>query len=208
MRRGIRTTSKQVDIDAVVGEWIEAARQGDDAACHALYERFIQPVYRLAYGLLLDRQDAEEVVQDSFAYAFRNVSHFDPALSAFKTWLFTITMSRCRNKRRRKWLPTISLPDFGEWLTGNDDHPEKVAARHHTQEAVFEALKQISPKLREAVVLRYFDGLSYREMAQVIGCPQKTAESRVRLAHDALYRLLADHYESLLEGAFGYDQAR
>lgn len=187
---------------------IEAACRGDDSACHALYEQFVQPVFRLAYGILLDREDAEEVVQDSFTYAFRNLARFDPGLSAFKTWLFTITMSRCRNKRRRKWLPTISLRDLGELLYGGDEIPEKAAARNDTRSAVFDALRQISPKLREAVVLRYFDGLTFKEMAQVLGCPQKTAESRIRLAHDALYQLLADRYEILLEGAFGYEQAR
>jgi len=200
--------SEPTSTDQALTEWIKAACGGDDAACHEIYEHFVQPVFRLAYGVLLDHEDAEEVVQDSFAYAFRNLSHFDPALSAFKTWLFTITMSRCRNKRRRKWLPVINLPDVTEWLHASDDYTETIVERHHAQETVINALKQISPKLREAVVLRYFDGLSYKEMAQVIGCPQKTAESRVRLAHNALYRLLADHYESLLEGVFGYEQAR
>lgn len=208
MSGGTSQPSEQSGPDAAIAEWIDAARHGDEAACHALYGRFVQPVFRLAYGVLLDWEDAEEVVQDSFTYAFRNLQHFDPRLSAFKTWLFTITMSRCRNKRRRKWLPVSSWSDLADWLAGAEEPPERVAARHHTQQAVFDALKKISPKLREAVVLRYFDGLSFREMAQVMGCPQKTAESRVRLAHDALYRLLAEQYETLLEGAFGYEQAR
>jgi RNA polymerase sigma-70 factor (ECF subfamily) len=208
MSRGTFEPTEQASADEAVAAWIETARRGDEAACHALYERFVQPVFRLAYGLLLDREDAEEVVQDSFTYAFRNLSHYDPALSAFKTWLFTIAMSRCRNKRRRKWLPVSRWSEVAEWLAGSEEPPERAAARHSAQQAVFDALRKLSPKLREAVVLRYFDGLSFREMAQVIGCPQKTAESRVRLAHDALYRLLADQYETLLEGAFGYEQAR
>jgi RNA polymerase sigma-70 factor (ECF subfamily) len=117
-------------------------------------------------------------------------------------------MSRCRNRRRRKWLPVINLSDIADWLHAHDGAPEAIAAEHHAQQAVIDALKQLSPKLREAVVLRYFDGLSFKEMAQVIGCPQKTAESRVRLAHYAMYRLLADDYETSLKGAFGYEQAR
>jgi RNA polymerase sigma-70 factor, ECF subfamily len=184
---------------------IDSARQGDESACHLLYEGFVQAVFRLAYGVLLDKQDAEEVVQDSFTYAFRNLHRFDPGLSAFRTWLFTITMSRCRNKRRRKWLPTTSVPDVGDWVAANQDYPESIVARHDTQRTIFAALTKLTPKLREAIVLRYFDGLSYREMAQVMGCPQKTAESRVRLAHDALYRLLADQSDILLEGAFGHE---
>jgi len=187
---------------------ILAAAQGDDAACAALYQRFVQAVYRLAYGVLLNQQDAEEVVQDSFAYAFHNLKNYDPARSAFRTWLYTITMSRCRNKRRRKWLPTITLAEISEWVAGSEEPLEGVAEAHQTRSAVMNALRQLSPKLREAIILRYFDGLSYREMADVLDCPQKTAESRVRLAHEALHSLLAKHSGSLLEGIPGYDKTR
>jgi DNA-directed RNA polymerase specialized sigma24 family protein len=54
-------------------------------------------------------------------------------------------------------------------------------------------------------VLRYFDGLSYREMAQVLGCPQKTAESRVRLAHESLFHILSSRRISGLEGVFSHE---
>jgi RNA polymerase sigma-70 factor (ECF subfamily) len=187
---------------------IDRAGRGDQAACAALYQRFVHPTYRLAYGVLLDEQDAEEVVQDTFAYAIRNLDRFDPDRSAFRTWLYTITMSRCRNKRRRRWLPTINLAEVADWLPGGEAHPETVAEQRGVRDAVMEALRALTPKLREAVVLRYFDGLSYREMAAVLGCPQKTAESRVRLAHNTLYRLLADQRETLLEGVFGNGPTR
>jgi RNA polymerase sigma-70 factor, ECF subfamily len=179
---------------------IARACSGDQAACAAIYQQLVRPVYRLAYGILLDQEDAEEVVQDSFAYAFASLRRFDPARSAFRTWLFTITMSRCRNKRRRKWLPTINLADIADWLPGSDPHPERLVEESGVRSTVLDALRNLSPKLREAVVLRYFDGLSFKEMAEVLECPQKTAESRVRLAHDALYTELADQRDVLLAG--------
>lgn len=193
------TDSNQID------NWIEAARSGDETACAALYRHYVGPVYRLAYGVLLNDQDAEEVVQDSFAYALRRIEHYDAERSAFKTWLFTITMSRCRNKRRRKWLPTVQLADMVDRLPGGGQGPEAIAVQRSARRSVQAALKELSPKLREAVVLRYFEGLTYREIADVLGCPQKTAESRVRLAHQALYDLLADQAEALLEGIAGYE---
>jgi RNA polymerase sigma-70 factor (ECF subfamily) len=165
-------------------------------------------IYRLAYGILLNEQDAEEVVQDTFAYALHNLSKFDPGRSAFRTWLYTITMSRCRNKRRRKWLPTIRLADLAEWLPDHQPRPEFELEQQGIREMVLDALRRLTPKLREAIVLRYFDGLSYREMAQVLDCPQKTAESRVRLAHETLYHALADQRDMLLEGVLGHEQAR
>lgn len=184
---------------------ITQARQGDQAACAALYQQHVRAVYRLAYGVLLDEHDAQEVVQDSLAYAFASLARFDPSRSAFKTWLYTITMSRCRNKRRRKWFPTANLADIAEWLPGHEPHPERVIQQQGVRETVLEALRELTPKLREAIVLRYFDGLSFKEMAEVLNCPQKTAESRVRLAHDQLYKRLADQRDTLLEGAFGHE---
>jgi len=188
-------------------ELIDSALDGNQSAYEAIYQKLVGQVYRLAYGVLLNGQDAEEVVQDSFTYAFKNLHRFDPSLSAFKTWLYTITMSRCRNKRRRKILPTVDISKIADFLPGNETTPEASAVRQDGRDMVVEALKQLSPKLREAVVLRYFDGLAYREMAEVLGCPQKTAESRVRLAHNALYEILEDQRE-LLGGLFGYDTAR
>ncbi|NDJ36344.1 MAG: sigma-70 family RNA polymerase sigma factor [Chloroflexi bacterium] len=183
---------------------IEEAANGSEAACEALYRRFVKRAYRLAYGVLLNHEDAEEVVQDSFAYAFRTLYRFNSEKSSFKTWLYTITMSRCRNKRRRKLLPTVALADVADWLAGGGPSPEREVAAAGVRETVFAALRQLSPKLREAVILRYFDEMTYREMGAVLGCSPKTAESRVRLAHNALYEILAAQPDALPDGVFGH----
>jgi RNA polymerase sigma-70 factor (ECF subfamily) len=192
--------------DEDLDELIDAAAGGDQRACTALYDRFVQQVYRLAYGVLLNQQDAEEVVQDSFGYAFQTLHRYDKARSSFRTWLYTITLSRCRNKRRRKWLPTLPLADMVEWLPGREPNPETAVEQLSIREMVWNALGELSPKQREAIVLRYFDGLTYREMAMVLGCPLKTAESRVRLAHETLYQtLIQQHGKESLFGLFSYD---
>jgi RNA polymerase sigma-70 factor (ECF subfamily) len=191
--------------DNQLTELIAQARKGDQPACAAIYHRFVQPIYRLAYGVLLDSQDAEEVVQDTFTYALRNLKRYDAGRSAFRTWLYTIAMCRCRNKRRRKWVPTITLADITEWPASPDPLPETIVEAHDTRDIIWTALHKLSSKLREAIVLRYFDGLSYREMAEVLDCPHKTAESRVRLAHEALYSILANQRDALPEGALGHE---
>jgi len=91
---------------------IERCLKGEERAFQALYNQNSGMVYRLAFGLLQNKEDAEEVLQDSFDYAFRKIANYDPNKSAFKTWLYRITVSRCRNKRRRKWLPTFTLNAF------------------------------------------------------------------------------------------------
>jgi RNA polymerase sigma-70 factor (ECF subfamily) len=189
------------DQSEAIAALIAACLRGEQAAFDELYKLFAAGVYRLCYSLLLNRQDAEDVMQESFVYAFRNLRRYDPSRAAFKTWLFTIAISRCRNQYRRKRLPLI---DLGQML-GQDvpapqgERPEAAAARRDARDAVEAALRALSPRLREAIVLRYGHGLTYREIAEVMDCPQKTAESRVRLAHEALRGALEPVGPGLLE---------
>lgn len=176
-----------------LGHVIGRCLAGEQAAYVELYDQFAARVYRLTYSLLQDQQDAEEVLQDTFEYAFRKLRHFDPAKSALKTWLFQIAISRCHNKRRRKWLPSLSL-SAEQVETAADPHQpqlDEVAALNSQQRAVWQALAQLSPKLRETVVLRYYEGLTYGEIGVILDIPAKTAESRTRLAHKVLHDLLA-----------------
>lgn len=167
---------------------------GEESAYVTLYNMYAGMTYRLAYGLLQNKEDAEEVMQDSFAYAFRRLDHYDANKSAFKSWLYQITVSRCRNKRRRKWLPTFSLSQTPEAAVPDTDSPspDDLMQLTERQQLVWNALKQLSPKLRETAVLRYYEGLTYAEIGDILDIPTKTAESRMRLAHKALRELLVE----------------
>ena len=173
---------------------INRCLQGESAAYAALYQLYAGYIYRLIYSLLQNREDAEEVLQDSFEYAFRKLSHFDPQKSQFKTWLYRIAVSRSRNKRRRKMLPTFSIQDTQEEgpNTGFDIVDEAAVApedRLMTQrrrQIIWAAVGELSDKLRETVILRHYEGLAYQEIGEILGIPAKTAESRMRLAHKAL----------------------
>jgi len=160
----------------------------------ALYARHAPALYRLAFGLLRDQKDAEEVAQDALAYALGRLERYDPHRSAFRTWLHTITVSRCRNKRRRRWLPSIRLAD---WLGGGNDLPDDPGGRPEAallaserSSQVWEALGKLNPDVREVVVLRYWGGYTFPEIARMVGCPTSTAQSRLRLAHGQLQRHL------------------
>ena len=150
--------------------WITRAAQGDEAAGEALFRHFYPAVFRLCLALLNDVGDAEEVAQDAFVYALSRLGHFDPRRSAFRTWLFTIALSRCRNKRRRKWLVQAPL----DW--------------RGLRRQVWEALQSLPAPLQEAVVLRYLGEMRYRELGEMLGCNPKTAESRARLGVERLRR--------------------
>lgn len=172
--------------------WLERGAAGDEAACAALYHHFRPVVERLALGLLGDREDAEEVAQDAFVYALRNLGRYDPARSAFSTWLYTITLSRCRNKRRRKWLPLAPLDLLAqEPRRGVERQVESVLERRGVRAELWEALQALPARLREAVALRYLAEMRYKEIGAALGCNPKTAESRVRQGLSALRERLA-----------------
>jgi RNA polymerase sigma-70 factor (ECF subfamily) len=186
--------------------YIDACLKGDQAGYAGLYDLYAPGVYRLCYGLVLNAQDAEDVLQDSFVYAFKNVHRFDAARASFKTWLYTIAVSRCRNTYRRKRMPLVDIAQmFGlEVAAPEHESPEAENARNAAKAAINQAMTELSPLLREAVILRYAQGLTFREISEVMDCPLKTAESRVRLAHDKMRSLLNVQGQGLLNELLSY----
>ena len=182
------STSRDEELDFLISRCLS----GDEAAYAIVYERHAGLIYRLAYSLLQNREDAEEVLQDSFEYAFRKLADYDDQKSAFTTWLYRITVSRCRNKRRRKWLPTSPLSllapqgvrDVGAKA------PDEILEQTEMQRDVWNTLGQLSPKLRETAVLRYYYNLQYKEIGEILNISPKTAESRMRLAHQKLREII------------------
>jgi RNA polymerase sigma-70 factor (ECF subfamily) len=202
----ICVTQPEPHLQQAISTWIAACLRGDQAAYAELYNAYAPGVYRLCYNLLLNGDDAEDVAQEAFVYAFKNLRRYDPGKAAFKTWLYTIAISRCRNLYRRSRKPMLDLSSI--WQTQlaapHSESPEAAFAHQSVRDALQEALARLQPRLREAVVLRYGHGLTYREIAEVMDCPQKTAESRVRLAHEVLRGLLRPAGAHLLEELLSY----
>jgi RNA polymerase sigma-70 factor, ECF subfamily len=178
------------DIETLIQRWLS----GDESAAEAIYNQCRGTTYGLAYALLDNAADAEEVTQDVLAYALSHIDRYDPQRARFSTWLHTITVSRCRNKRRRRFLPSISLFIWQE--EGSDEidpapDMETLIVQRDTQDEVWRAIRTLSEPLREAVLLRHWDDYSFQEIAQILNCPLRTAQSRVRLAHLQLKKQLA-----------------
>lgn len=173
---------------------IERCQNGDERAAEAIYSHHRGRLLRLAYGLLGNLADAEEVAQDALTYALVNIHRYDPQRASFATWLHTITVSRCRDRLRRRRWPSLSL---SAWLGRGGDvpdpspGPERQTIRAESHSQVWEAVQALSRPLREAILLRYWANHTYREMAVILGCPIGTAQSRVRLAYQRLRVLLA-----------------
>ena len=175
--------------------WIDRWRRGDERAAELIYDHFRDQTYRLAYGLLGHREDAEEAAQDALTYALVNIQKYEQHKAGFSTWLHMITVSRCRDKRRRKMLPSFSLTTWlqkGLDLADNEPDPEQTTAVTEIHSELWTAVQALKPQYREAIVLRYWAGHTYREMSEILGCPVPTAQSRVRLAYDKLKAALVE----------------
>lgn len=184
-----------------VHDVVKRSLSGDQSGYAELFDTFGPGLYRLCYSLLLNREDAEDIAQESFVYAFKNLYRYNSALSSFKTWLYTIAICRCRNLYRKHKTPTVDLNlllNIG-LPAPRSETPEAQLARREAKDAIEKSLAALNPRLREAIVLRYGQGLTYREIAEVMDCPPKTAESRVRLAHETLRGMLGHHGQGLLD---------
>jgi RNA polymerase sigma-70 factor (ECF subfamily) len=184
-------------------ETIARAIEGDETAQRALYEAHHAGAFRLAYLLLQDTCDAEEVVQDAFVYLFRDLRRYDPERGSFWAWLRVVLVSRCRNKRRRRRLSLVSLEmlDAAGQVPADPapaSDPAHALELRGTRRALWEALQRVSPGAREALVLRFYEGLPYAEIAAALGCSAEAARARVAHGKVQLRRLLSAPEESVV----------
>jgi RNA polymerase sigma-70 factor (ECF subfamily) len=186
------------DLSVLIERW----QAGDEVAAEAIYDRYRDSVFGLAYTLLGDPADAEEVAQDALTYALTHIERYDPTRARFSTWLHTITVSRCRNRRRRRWLPSLPL---AAWLKRGGDAlipapgPERRALQEAACDEIWDAIQRLSPPLREAILLRHWADYTYQEISAMLGCSLRTAQSRVRLAHQRLKEMITPSDLTILE---------
>lgn len=170
---------------------IGRARQGDEAALRRLYETHRSRVMRLAFGLLGNADDAEDIMQDVMVYALRHLDRYDEDRAAFGTWLHVMTVNRCRDRQRRK---RLGFDRLAQWLrderTTKPTDPDDRLGGIDAAARIGQALQSLTDIQREAVVLRHLEGLSYREIGEVLGVPMRTAQTRVVSGHAALRRVL------------------
>ncbi len=188
-------TERDVAIDkrTTGEELIAACQQGDREAFRCLFEAHKDRVYSMAiYTLGGDRAAAEDVTQEVFLRVFTRIGQFRGE-AEFATWLYRLVANACVDEQRRQ-KRYVSL----------DTLPEQASVRREeeceTRETVRTALAELSPELRSAVLLKYFEDLSYDEMAQVLDCPKGTVASRLHRGLKLLARKLAPSQEKPFPG--------
>ena len=171
---------------------VERVRGGDVTAFEPLVEKYRQRVYRLAYNVLRDQEDAWDVAQEAFIKAYKALPAFR-GQSAFYTWLFRITMNVAHDKARQRGAQgrafgteRVTEEEWERTMPDSGDEPDTAAARAEQRARIGRALETLPEHHRAIIMLSDLEGLSYREIADVLSIPMGTVMSRL---HNARKRL-------------------
>ncbi len=175
-------------------EVVEACRRGDREALRALYEAYKERVYSIAlYFFHGDAAAAGDVTQQVFLKLIDSIGRYRGD-AAFGTWLYRIVTNVCVDRTRGRRLLAVDVAvETLERLADPSVSLEDQFARREVAASVQDAIAALPPKLRLAILLRYFDDLSYGDMAAALNCSIGTVSSRLSRAH----RLLARRLEPL-----------
>jgi RNA polymerase sigma-70 factor (ECF subfamily) len=174
---------------AADGDLVRRAQAGDTEAFGQLVTRYMRPAYFSALGLVGSREDALDLSQEAFARAFQARGRIDPA-RPFYAWYYTILRRLCFNWIRDRRSERAGLDQAQPWLEALADaqavDPARAAEREDTRQRVARALASLTDLEREALVLKEFEGLKYREIAARLDVPLGTVMSRLYAARQRL----------------------
>jgi RNA polymerase sigma-70 factor (ECF subfamily) len=191
-----------------VSQLVARARMGDRAAFDGLVERYAPRLYNLTLRITGSREEAEDCVQEAFLKAFSSLRHFRGE-SAFSTWLYRVAVNVANDSNRRQQHRPLSsselyaTDDSSEedpvmrTLPADSGDPAQEMARTERREVVLRALRALPEHHRTIIILSDLQGLSYEEIASVIGAKVGTVKSRLNRARLALKERLEPHMELL-----------
>ena len=164
--------------------------RGESAAFEPLVTRYERVLFSVALRLIGEYEDARDATQNAFVKAFEQLHRYDPQRRFF-SWLYRIAVNECLNARRAR---KPSEPLHEEFESGSG--PFEAFAEVEARSRIDQALKTLSFEYREVIVLRHFVDLSYEEMAEATGVPEKTVKSRLFSARQKLAGLLGTKEDS------------
>ena len=172
---------------------IRRFQRGQPGAFDALFERYKDYVYRVAFFVTRNSGDAEEATQETFLDVLHALPRFKlDGPARFETWLYKVTVNRCRSRFRRRRPPSADWDELAdELIAGVNGDPEHSALKSEMRNAIWKAVDGLPDAQREIIALRYLSDLSYDEIAQALGLNLGTVKSRLYYAHQALQKNLA-----------------
>ena len=170
---------------------IERAKAGSGSAFDELTRRYIEKAYSIAYQMLANPEDARDLVQDAFFEVFRTLERFNTQYR-FSTWLYRILINKCINYRKREarrrmlsfseYMPRRENgdpPAVPAHLISKQDTPHEDLENKELRYAIADALESLSERHRTVVVLFDLEGLSHKQIAGILQCPEGTVMSRL-----------------------------
>lgn len=176
---------------------VALASEGNRGAFAELVEQYKNKIFHLAYRMLGNRQEAEDVVQDTFLRVYEHLASYDRSRK-FSTWLYRIATNQCidRLRRRRSVYSLDADLAEGEGMDGysvlrtDEPGPEESLMLTERQRMVFEAVASLPDKYKAAVALRYYQDLSMQEISDILQIPVSTVKTRIHRGREYLRRRL------------------
>ena len=159
--------------------WVARVRGGDSAAFAALYQRYERRIYAFVYRMMGNPDDAFDLTQETFLKAFRALDRTDAELNV-NAWLHRIASNACmdvlRRRQRLRWLPWDGAR-HERASSQREDDPEDTLLGDETQRAVARVLRAMSPRNRQAMILREYEGLSCEDIGEIMGVSRSAVKS-------------------------------
>jgi RNA polymerase sigma-70 factor, ECF subfamily len=203
------TSPIEIDEEAAV---VAQARLGNAAAFNELLRRYERKIFRLALHITQNREDAEDVLQESFLKAYEHLDQFQ-GQSKFYTWIVRIAVNQALMKlRKRKSDRSVSLDDtidtgedqIGREIAAWDENPEQQFSREELNRILTSAVDGLTPIYRAVFVLRDIDGLSTEEAAEALDLSVPAVKSRLLRARLQLREKLTRYFKRKGDDAFAY----
>jgi RNA polymerase sigma-70 factor, ECF subfamily len=177
-------------------ELVARSVRGDAESFNQLIRRWERPIYALAYRTLGRDEDARDICQETFLRAYRALPAFR-GQAKFSSWLYRIALNLCRDLiRRERRTPVVQAPEDTDLLdlaaaTEPSESIEDLVARKDLTARVERAMEKLPEEQRTAIVLKEYHGLTFQEIADMVGCPLSTVKTRLYQGLTVLRRELA-----------------
>lgn len=186
------------------------AREGNRHAQGKLMQLWYKRIYNFGYKFFFDHDLAMEVTQKTFISMHRNLTHLQD-VNRFKSWLYTIAVNNCREELRKKQSRRlVSIPDAGEYgppmhleAQHRHENPERQLRQAELSDLLQQSLMQLSEEQRTVVIMKEYEGLKFREIAEALNISENTAKSRLYYGLDGLKKILEQ--KNITKETIGYE---